>query len=75
MDLERRDIATASQTDLRLLGLGWENFNLAIQEFQISCRYGEWERAEWSRLRAMTWIESNLDIFSGIYKRLESPRG
>jgi hypothetical protein len=62
-------IQESEAQDLRTITLSWENFQLDLQEYQLACRFFEWERANEVRNRAIAHLEAHLDAYMSAYKR------
>lgn len=69
MQIDAETYELAQIADLRKIALTWENFGLAMSEFQVACRYADWERAEEARLKALASIEANFDAFQAVHTR------
>lgn len=73
--MDAADFEAGQQRDLRALSLSWEDFNLAMKEFQLACRFHQWPRAQSARDTMMMHLEANCDAMVAVNRRIEMAGG
>ena len=62
-----QDMRSAEQAQCEL--------NLAMTEFHIAAKFGDWPRAEGARELALSHLEAHMDAVARAWKRTEIARG